>query len=120
MTITKLEGGGVVIEGKSIRTAQLLVLVGALKLEQKGLKRRGRSAVAIARETTGLMTRDKTLLIEAVELMAEANERGLDCPLCKAKASVVALDKETLAQQTDGTTHVCHPLLGGCNHGFAV
>lgn len=39
------------------------------------------------------------------------------CPLCGAKA-VVALPAAILAEQPDATTHVCHPLLGGCNHGF--
>jgi hypothetical protein len=41
----------------------------------------------------------------------------LCCPLCRAQA-VLPLDSETRKGQPDGTTHVCHPVLGGCNHGF--
>lgn len=39
------------------------------------------------------------------------------CPFCLAPA-VTALPPPLLAEQSDGTTHVCHPALGGCNHGF--
>lgn len=41
------------------------------------------------------------------------------CPFCTTYA-VVKLTPAQLAQQPDGTTHVCHPTLGGCNHGFAM
>jgi len=40
------------------------------------------------------------------------------CPFCHRNA-VVRLPARIAAQQTDGTTHVCHPIAGGCNHGFA-
>ncbi len=40
-----------------------------------------------------------------------------DCPLC-GKRAIVALTPEQRLAQPDDTTHVCHPLLGGCNHGF--
>jgi Zn ribbon nucleic-acid-binding protein len=39
------------------------------------------------------------------------------CPRCGVGA-VLPLDAHKRAQQPDGTTHVCHPLIGGCNHGF--
>lgn len=39
------------------------------------------------------------------------------CPFCK-RAAIVLLPAELRAEQPDGTTHVCHPLAGGCNHGF--
>ena len=39
------------------------------------------------------------------------------CPLCGVKA-VCKLPEAIRAEQPDGTTHVCHPLMGGCNHGF--
>lgn len=42
-----------------------------------------------------------------------------ECSQCGARA-IVALAGGILAEQTDGTTHVCHPLAGGCNHGFAL
>jgi hypothetical protein len=41
------------------------------------------------------------------------------CPLCGVRA-IVALPAVLLAEQPDDTTHVCHPSLGGCNHGFAL
>ena len=40
-----------------------------------------------------------------------------ECPLCRAKA-VVPLTPPQKAAQPDDTTHVCHPGLDGCNHGF--
>jgi len=39
------------------------------------------------------------------------------CPRCGADAVVELTPAQRLAQPDD-TTHVCHPLLGGCNHGF--
>lgn len=41
------------------------------------------------------------------------------CPLCGALA-VVELPPAVVAEQPDDTTHVCHPLAGGCNHGFST
>jgi len=41
------------------------------------------------------------------------------CKLCGARA-IVELPPELLVEQPDDTTHVCHPALGGCNHGFAL
>ncbi len=41
------------------------------------------------------------------------------CPMCFQHA-VTELPPPELAKQTDGTTHVCMPLFGGCNHGFAL
>jgi len=38
------------------------------------------------------------------------------CPLCKV-AAIVPLTPSELAEQHDGTTHACHPMLGGCGHG---
>lgn len=40
------------------------------------------------------------------------------CPMCYKWKAVVALPPPLLAKETDGTTHVCAPFLGGCNHGF--
>lgn len=39
------------------------------------------------------------------------------CPKCGVHAVVLLTPEQRLAQPDD-TTHVCHPLLGGCNHGF--
>lgn len=51
------------------------------------------------------------------EVYRSAVERR--CPLCRAFA-VIELPPAVLAEQPDDTTHVCHPLIGGCNHGFAL
>lgn len=40
------------------------------------------------------------------------------CQKCGAVA-VVRLPELLLEEQPDDTTHVCHPVAGGCNHGFA-
>lgn len=40
------------------------------------------------------------------------------CPFCLRRA-VVRLPPPLAAVQPDGTTHVCHPAYGGCNHGFS-
>jgi hypothetical protein len=40
------------------------------------------------------------------------------CPICRAYA-IVKLPPAIAREQTDGTTHVCHPSAGGCNHGFS-
>ena len=39
------------------------------------------------------------------------------CQFC-GKRAIIELPPALRAEQTDGTTHVCHPLAGGCNHGF--
>lgn len=41
------------------------------------------------------------------------------CPRCNVHA-IVPLTQTQLREQPDDTTLVCHPALGGCNHGFAV
>jgi hypothetical protein len=43
-----------------------------------------------------------------------------DCPTCGERATVVELPRVLCDEQPDGTTHVCHPLLAGCNGGFAL
>lgn len=41
------------------------------------------------------------------------------CQFC-SKWAVVALPEGLKAVQPDDTTHVCHPILGGCNQGYAM
>lgn len=43
----------------------------------------------------------------------------IPCSMC-GSVSVVALPEALLGEQPDDTTHVCHPVAGGCNHGFAI
>lgn len=40
------------------------------------------------------------------------------CLSCFRSNTIVPLPPALLAKQPDSTTHVCHPTLGGCNHGF--
>ena len=47
------------------------------------------------------------------------SDLAMGCPKC-GELAVVNLPPHELAKQKDGTTHVCHPALGGCNHGFEV
>jgi hypothetical protein len=48
-----------------------------------------------------------------------AELQGLLCVFCGAEAVVPLTEAELDRTDTsDGTTHVCHPELGGCNHGF--
>jgi len=41
------------------------------------------------------------------------------CPRCR-QAAVVRLPEALIALQPDDSTHICHPIVGGCNHGFAL
>lgn len=41
------------------------------------------------------------------------------CPSCGVDA-IVPLSPDELAAQTDDTTHVCHPAIGGCSAGFRL
>lgn len=41
------------------------------------------------------------------------------CPKC-GKRSLALLTLEQRQAQPDATMIVCHPLLGGCNHGFSI
>jgi hypothetical protein len=67
--------------------------------------------------------------VEALDALAPPAGHGLrgiapdttrmPCPACRAVA-VVRMGPELLEQQEDGTTHVCHPTIGGCNRGFRM
>jgi hypothetical protein len=43
----------------------------------------------------------------------------VQCPMCGHVGAIVSLPPPLKEKQPDGTTHVCHPACGGCNHGFA-
>ncbi len=58
----------------------------------------------------------KPRVLEMTDLH-ELSLLGRDCPTC-GKRAVVPLTPGQLEQQPDGTTLVCHHLLGGCNGGF--
>lgn len=52
------------------------------------------------------------------EVWALPPEKERDhCGVC-GKRAVVPLPLSLLAKMTDGTTHVCHPSIGGCNTGY--
>lgn len=46
-----------------------------------------------------------------------APRKPVQCPMC-GYIAVLALPASLREIQPDATTHVCHPALGGCNHGF--
>jgi len=66
------KNGTVVATGNGIRVLQLLSLRGALKLEMIGLKRRGPSALKIAKSVTGLKGDRAVQLARIEEMIAEA------------------------------------------------
>jgi hypothetical protein len=41
------------------------------------------------------------------------------CSFC-GKKRIVVLPPPLAALQDDGTTHVCHPSIGGCNQGYEM
>ncbi len=55
---------------------------------------------------------------DGVAIWSKADILELLCPFC-FKQAVVELPPHLKRIQPDGTTHVCHPGFGGCNHGFA-
>ena len=57
MAIERTPGGTVIFTGPHIETVRLIALKGALRLEAAGMRRRGRSALALAREASGLKAR---------------------------------------------------------------
>lgn len=52
-------------------------------------------------------------------LSAHRSDIARKCPMC-SKIAVVNLAPHLLVKQFDCTTYICHPVLGGCNHGFAL
>lgn len=67
---TILEGPG------AINIMRLATLASGLRLEMKGLRlSRGRSCLAIAKQTTGLRTNNRAAQLAAVELLLEV-QRG--------------------------------------------
>lgn len=123
--------GAVVMTGKGIDLYRLLVLKSSLKLEIAGIRMSRRmSALKAAKGITGLKSNKREEQLAEVErLIAELDPKVARvstapllperCQLCGAEA-IVPLPPSVLSQQTDGTTHVCHPGMGGCNHGFAA
>lgn len=60
----------------------------------------------------------KTLKLTGAMKTITTLEALCSCPSCGARA-IVALTPSQRLDQSDNTTHVCHPTLGGCNHGWA-
>lgn len=73
----------IITESHAIRMVSLLALRGALRLEIKGMTRRGRSAVSIARDVTGTKARSKVAVLSALEfhIVAYTETHGLPRPL---------------------------------------
>lgn len=66
--------------------ASRLAIIHSMRLEQKGMRRRGRSATSVARQLTGLKTRDRSKLEAALReeieasLVAVAEIQAADAP----------------------------------------
>jgi hypothetical protein len=70
--IVQTGNGGFVASGPlSVSMVQLVALKGALRLEGLGLRRRGPSALSIAKRVTGLRTNDRERLTRALESKIE-------------------------------------------------
>ncbi len=65
------------------------------------------------------MSRKSTARIRAEKSWTVSTSDALHvaCPMCQ-RLALVRLPPSLLALETDGTNVVCHPALGGCNHGF--
>lgn len=73
-----------------------------------------------AQEVTGSKSKRAEKQEELVRTLIEIIHRGvIVCPSC-LKATVIAMPKEVVDGPwgADGTTHVCHFYLGGCDTGF--
>ena len=63
---------------------------------------------------------DLGVLEASVRWLGErAQQGGMQCPSCH-KVTVLPMLPALAAEQTDGTTHVCHPFIGGCDMGFSI
>lgn len=78
------------------------------------------SLLALGQKVTGLHEAGARDLAAGVKRMfEELREHGtMVCPSC-SQPTVFRMLPEFIEAQTDGTTHVCHFYLGGCNMGFA-
>jgi hypothetical protein len=65
--------GFIITGAENIEKASLMALRAALKLEVRGMKRRGRPASVIVRERTGSTTRDKAKLYTEFNAWLEDN-----------------------------------------------
>ena len=66
-----------ILTGEATRIFSLRALINALKLEQKGLKRRGQSALAIAKKLNGNKNNDREVHI--LLLQQKINDLLLSC-----------------------------------------
>jgi hypothetical protein len=66
MTIEKTDGA-IICTGEHIQLFRLLSLEGALKLETKGCRFRGRPVSVVVRKLIGSTTRDKTKLLDELK-----------------------------------------------------
>lgn len=80
-----------------------------------------RARLMTAGEFFGPKSQRKLRLWEAARARGyQLNGTAQGCSSCGKTNTVVPLSYEhLLAEVKRGTTHVCHPAIGGCNHGFA-
>lgn len=70
MAIESVGCGGTVVTGDDIETFHLLALRGALRLEALGMKRRGASALSVAKKRYGLKG-NRAAILAQVEALIE-------------------------------------------------
>lgn len=70
--------GSIMVTGPGIRLFQLLARKGALELEMKGMRRRGRSAYSICKEVYGLKGSRQKVLDQLNEMVEKINPDNID------------------------------------------
>ena len=86
MAIEKTPSGTVIFTGEHIETVRLLALKGALRLEAAGMRRRGRSALALVREASGLRARTAAEMLP--QFVAWLDTRLASCGLMEDRIPV--------------------------------
>lgn len=116
------DGELLAVTGPATELFRISALIAALRLEVKGIKMSRISAYRSIKDEFGF-TGTKQQVLEKLLHYRFVNypRRPIDkpCPQC-GKLALVTLEKEDGVDMTDGTVVLCHPMLKGCNTGFAV
>jgi hypothetical protein len=95
----------------------LLVGAGVALVASYFVKRGARSR---AKTRAGSPAKEATVLPWSVDGVSyPGNVLAGACPRC-GRVALTELPPPVLAKQAHGTTHLCHPALGGCNHGVTA
>lgn len=113
---------GLIVGKEAIEVVRVMTLISGLKLEIQGFGlSRGVSCLDITKRSFGFKgNREKVLKqLQHYKFCNYPPPPVAKCYLCGAHA-IVEVKEEDGVDCSDGTTHMCHPVLEGCNNGFAV